>query len=313
MHPIEVRDLRVRYGPTVAVDSVTFVVEPGEIVALLGANGAGKTSTLEVLEGYRPAEAGTAMILGTDARDRATVAERIGVLLQDDGIYPAAKPLDVITLFHRLYAKRGPEPDQLISELGLQNRTKTPVRRLSGGERRRLGIALALTGAPEVLLLDEPTSGVDHEGRQLLRHVLRASRDTGAAILLTTHELDEAQRLADRIIILDDGRVVAEGTPDELTKASSGSGIRFSAEAELDLTYLVVVLGAQIHEVEPGEYHVATTPTPAALAKIATWMAERQIMLGDVRAGRHRLEDVFERLTSTSETNGTTDRKKRRR
>jgi len=302
MQPIEVRDLRVTYGPTVAVDRISFVVEPGEIVALLGANGAGKTSTLEVLEGYRSAVGGTATVLGTNANDRAAVAERVGVLLQDDGIYPSAKPEDVVTLFHRLHAKRGPDPDQLISQVGLQNRARTPVRRLSGGEKRRLGIALALSGAPDVLLLDEPTSGVDREGRHLLRDVLRSSRDSGAAILLTTHELDEAQRLTDRIIILDDGRIVAEGTPDELTRANSASGIRFSAEAGLDLTYLVVVLGAQIDEVEPGEYLVGAAPTPSALAKITAWMAERQIMLGDVRAGRHRLEDVFERLTST--TNG---------
>jgi len=314
MHPIEVRDLRVTYGPTVAVDSATFVVGQGEIVALLGPNGAGKTSTLEVLEGYRLAEAGTATILGTSVTDRPTVAERIGVLLQHDGIYPAAKPLDIVRLFWRLYGKKGPHPTQLIAELGLESRAKTPVRRLSGGEKRRLGLALALAGAPEVLLLDEPTSGVDHAGRQLLRRILAAARDKGTAILLTTHELDEAQRLADRIIILDKGGVVAEGTPDELTKATSASGIRFSAEAGLDLTYLVVVLGAQIVEVEPGEYHVSTTPTPSALAKITAWMAERQIMLGEVRAGRHRLEDVFEQLTSPppSADAGLSNRRRRR-
>lgn len=298
VHTIEVTDLTVRRGDVTAVDGLTFHVDAGEIVALLGANGAGKTSTMETLEGYLVAESGTATILGVEPTRRAQIAERVGVQLQEDGVYPAARPIDVVAHFRRLFGDVGPTAADLLDEVGLTKRATTTIRRLSGGEKRRLGLALALVGEPDVLLLDEPTSGVDHQGRHELLAVLEQRRDAGAATLLTTHELDQAQRLADRIVIIDSGRLVASGTPEELTRATASSGIRFSAEPDLDLTYLVIILGAQIEEVAPGEYLAATTPTPDAVAKLTTWMAERQIMLGEVRAGRHRLEDVFDRLTS---------------
>lgn len=293
MPVIDVSSLTVAYDSLMAVNGISFQVAAGEIVALLGPNGAGKTTTMEVLEGYRTATTGSTKI---DAADGS-----IGVLLQEDGIYPAAKPRDVLALFRALYGDAGPTVDELLQRVGLTERSGTTIRRLSGGEKRRLGLALALCGNPEALLLDEPTSGVDHAGRALLRAAVREAADAGAAVLITTHELNEAQRLADRLVIIDKGAIVAEGTPDDLTKASQSSGIRFTAEEGLDLTYLVIQLGAQITEVAPGDYHAATRPTPEAVAKLTAYMADREIMLGEVRAGRHRLEDVFELLTSSSQ------------
>ena len=291
MPVIDVSCLTVEYDSLVAVNKVSFCVDAGEIVALLGPNGAGKTTTMEVLEGYRAATTGTATI---DA-----VEDRVGVLLQEDGIYPSAKPKDVLKLFRALYGGTGPTVEELLQRVGLTDRAATTIRQLSGGEKRRLGLALALCGEPQALLLDEPTSGVDQAGRSALRVAVRQAADAGAAVLITTHELDEAQRLADRLVIIDKGAVVAEGTPEALTRASQSSGIRFTAEEDLDLTYLVIQLGAQITEVAPGDYHAATTPTPEAVAKLTAYMADRDIMLGEVRAGRHRLEDVFGLLTSS--------------
>jgi ABC-2 type transport system ATP-binding protein len=299
MHAIDIADLTVDYGDFRAVDDITFHVAAGEIVALLGPNGAGKTSTIEVIEGYRAPTMGQAHVHGEPPGSNNS---RIGVLLQEDGIYPAARPIDVVRLFRALYGDRGPSVDALLESVGLGSKSRSTIRRMSGGEKRRLGLALALAGSPDVLLLDEPTAGVDHAGRAQLRTTVREARDAGAAVLLTTHELDEAQKLADRIIIIDKGVIVAQGTPEELTQATTNSGIRFTTEPNLDLTYLVIVLGAQITEIAPGDYHAATKPTPQAVAKLTAWMAERQIMLGEIRAGTHRLEDIFEQLTTGDAT-----------
>jgi ABC-2 type transport system ATP-binding protein len=184
----------------------------------------------------------------------------------------------------------------LLDLLGLRARERATWRSLSGGEQQRLSLALALVGRPEVAFLDEPTSGVDLEGRQVIRSVIDDLRARGVAVVLTTHELPEAEKVADRVVIVDDGRVVAAGTPESL-RTGGADQIRFSAAPRLDVTSLGAAIAAQVVETTRGEYLVSASPTPTTVAAITAWLAERDLALGDLRAGRQSLEDVFLRLT----------------
>ncbi len=207
---IEVLGLVVRYGELTAVDGVSFSADAGAVLALLGPNGAGKTSTIEVLEGYRRPAAGSARVLGLDpTREAAALAPRIGVMLQSGGVYPGMNPRQVLRLFAAYYP-RAEDPEELLERVALRDAAATPWRRLSGGEQQRLSLALALVGQPEVAFLDEPTAGIDPQGRMVIRQVIRDLRARGACVVLTTHELEEAEKVADRIVIVDHGRVVAE-------------------------------------------------------------------------------------------------------
>jgi ABC-2 type transport system ATP-binding protein len=297
---IEVTDLVVRYGPVTAVDGLTLSSEPGEVLALLGPNGAGKTTTVETLEGYRRPTAGRVRVLGLDpVADRAELAPRIGVMLQRGGVYPAMSAREAVRLFAAYYDD--PEdPDALVERVALRDVERTPWRRLSGGEQQRLSLALALVGRPTVAFLDEPTAGVDPAGRLAIRRAVRELRDRGVAVLLTTHEMEEAERLADRVVIIDRGAVVAMGSPADLMTAGAGREIRFGAPPGLAIADLGASLGAAVTEDQPGEYRVDTEATPAAVAALTAWLAARDLPLADLRAGRQRLEDVFLRLTAAS-------------
>jgi ABC-2 type transport system ATP-binding protein len=294
---IDVSDLRVRYGELVAVDGVSFTVEAGEVLALLGPNGAGKTSTVETLEGYRRPWAGTVRVLGCDpVRDRPELAPRIGVMLQRGGVYPGMRVVEALRLFAAYYeAPR--DVEELLDLVGLRSVARTPWRRLSGGEQQRLSLALALVGRPSVAFLDEPTAGVDPHGRVAIREVVRSLRDDGVCVLLTTHELEEAERVADRVVIVDRGRVVASGTPAELMASAGASAVRFGAPPGLDVGALGAELGVGVVEERPGEYRIDAPSNPQLVADLAAWLAARDLPLADLRAGRHRLEDVFLRLT----------------
>jgi ABC-2 type transport system ATP-binding protein len=195
-------------------------------------------------------------------------------------------------------------PANLLDRVGLTDAARTPWRRLSGGEQQRLSLALALVGRPAVAFLDEPTAGVDPGGRLTIRAVIGELRDRGVCVLLTTHELEEAERLADRIVIIDHGRVVAEGSPAELMRAGRGHEIRFGAPPALDVAGLGTALAAAVAEERPGEYRVDTEASPAAVAALTAWLAERDLPLADLRAGRQTLEDVFLRLTTPATTPG---------
>ncbi len=224
MSAVRVTGLTVRYGPVgsaPAVDDVDLSAEAGEVLVLLGPNGAGKTSTVETLEGYRRPSAGEVRVLGLDPMaDHAALTGRMGVMLQSGGVYPMLGPKRVLDLFADYY----PDPvatAELLDLVGLRDVAATPWRHLSGGEQQRLSLALALIGRPEVAFLDEPTSGVDPVGRVAIRDVVAGLKEKGVSVVLTTHELAEAERLADRIVILARGRIVMEGTPHELTTSPS--------------------------------------------------------------------------------------------
>jgi ABC-2 type transport system ATP-binding protein len=302
---VEVSGLIVRYGAVTAVDGVDLQACGGEVVAVLGRNGAGKTSTIEALEGYRRASAGTLRVLGCDPQrpeGQQALARRVGVMLQQGGVYPSMGAAEAVRLFASYY-DNPEDPDRLLQRLGLVGPVaRTPWRRLSGGEQQRLSLALALIGRPEVVFLDEPTAGVDAHGRQIIRAVVAELRAAGACVLLTTHELDEAERMADRVVIIDRGQVVATGTPAELTASAaataSNAEIRFAAPPGLDTASLTARLGADVREDSPGEYLVAAPGRPATVAELTSWLAEHDVSLLDLRAGRHRLEDVFLRLTA---------------
>jgi ABC-2 type transport system ATP-binding protein len=294
---VAIHGLVVRYGTLTAVDGVTFEAEPGAVTALLGPNGAGKTTTVETAEGYRLPDAGEVRVLGLDpVRDHAALVERIGVMPQDDGVYPGIKVGEALRLFASYYANPL-DPAALLERVGMADRAGATTRSLSGGERQRLSLALALVGRPEVAFLDEPTAGVDVSGRQVIRQVVRDLRDDGVAVVLTTHELAEAEHLADHVVIVDRGRVVGSGPLAELLRGG-GDEIRFGAPPGLDVGSLAAVLDHQVAERSAGEYVVAGAPSPATVAALTAWLAERDLPLADLRAGRQTLEDVFLRLTT---------------
>ncbi len=293
----------IRYGTTTAVDRLSFAAQHGEVLALLGPNGAGKTSTVEALEGYRPVTSGTVRVLGLDpGRDHAALVPRIGVMLQKGGVYPTLGPAQVLHLFAAYYDD--PEdPDALLDQVGLSDVRRTPWRRLSGGEQQRLSLALALIGRPEVLFLDEPTAGVDPEGRIVVRDLVDAQRDKGLCILLTTHELGEAERLADRVVIVDKGRLLAEGSPAELASGTADGSVRFSTDPGIDTGALAAAVGpgASVTEERPGAYRLrlpAGTDTPPVVAALAGWLAEHDLSLGDLRTGQS-LEEAYLAITGS--------------
>jgi ABC-2 type transport system ATP-binding protein len=294
---IEVHDLTVRYGAVTAVDRISFALPPGTITALLGPNGAGKTTTVETLEGYKAPTAGSVRVLGLDPiADHRRLVRHLGVMLQNGGVYTGIKPIEVLRLFASYYDDPH-DPDELLERVGLTDRRAATWRHLSGGEKQRLSLALALVGKPDVAFLDEPTAGIDPSGRRLIRDVIASLRTDGVTVLLTTHDLDDAERLADHVVIIDHGRLLTEGTPAELRTIGDIDEFRFGAQPELDLVALGAHLRAAVTEPAPGEYVVASSPSPSIVAALTAWLADRDIALGDLRAERQSLEDVFLRLT----------------
>jgi len=293
---VEVNGLVVRYGNLEAVRGVSFTADAGMVTAVLGPNGAGKTSTIEVCEGYRTGSAGTVRVLGMNpATDQRKLGERIGVMLQQGGVYPSARVLDTVRHYCTLYGK-GADAAGLVEAVGLTDRAKATWRRLSGGEQQRLSLALALAAKPEVAFLDEPTSGVDVNGRDTIRAIVRGLADSGCAVVLATHELDEAERVADRVVIFDGGQVIADGTLEELRRGHDE--IRFRSSGNLDLTALATSIGMVASQVGADEYVIDAPPHPKLMAQLTAWLADQGHPLTDLRAGGQRLEDVFRRLTA---------------
>jgi ABC-2 type transport system ATP-binding protein len=300
---VEIVDLVKRYAGRPAVDGISLTVPRGQLLALLGTNGAGKTTTIEICEGFRRADSGRVRVLGLDpATDGAALRPKVGVMLQGGvGGYTGARALELLRLFGS-YAAHPLDAADLLAEVGLADQAGTQVRRLSGGQQQRLSLAMALISRPELLFLDEPTTGMDPQARRAAWELIRRLRRDGVSIVLSTHYLDEAEELADHVVMLHAGRIVAEGSPAELTRAGSAGQVRFSAPAGLPVDELRAALpaGAQVSEPASGQYLVAGEVTPTLLAAITSWCAARDVLAQGLSVERRSLEDVFLALTVPS-------------
>jgi ABC-2 type transport system ATP-binding protein len=290
---IEVNELTVTYGDAVAVDRLSLVVGFGEVLGLLGPNGAGKTSTLETIEGYRRPSGGTVRVLGIDpAAKQAQLARQMGVMLQEGGIPSRMTTKAALGLYAKFYDD--PEPiDTLVERLDLHRVLKTPYRRLSGGEKQRLSLALALIGRPRVLLLDEPTAGVDPEGKAAIRELIAELRASSVAILMTGHELEEIDRMVDRVLVIDRGTQRALGSPAELRQRFGGEGIEFSAKGALDLAQLASRLGVAVRAVRPDRYRVEAEATTELLGRLVEVLGELGIEANEVATVTASLEEIY--------------------
>jgi ABC-2 type transport system ATP-binding protein len=297
---VQISGLVKRYGPLTAVDGLTLTAGRGEVTAILGPNGAGKTTTVEVCEGYRRADAGTARVLGLDPiRDGTRLKPRVGVMLQNGGIPPAVPAAEYLKTLSRFHVKPH-DPAWLLDITGLTTHAKTPFKRLSGGQQQRLSLAAALIGRPELVFLDEPTAGMDPQARRATWDLVAALKNDGVSVILTTHFMDEAEILADHVVIIDHGQVVADGTPAQLT--GSAGQLRFRAEPGLDTDSLLTALpaGAAAKESPAGHYLIEVpgrSVEPALLAAVTAWCADRGVLPSSLRIESRTLEDVFLELT----------------
>ena len=303
---VEIDGLVMRYGETLAVDGLSLTVERDSITAVLGPNGAGKTTTLETCEGYRKAQGGTVRVLGLDPqRDQRALLPRIGVMLQDGGAWSGVRAVEMLRHVARLHA-HPLDVDLLGERLGLGECGRTPYRRLSGGQKQRLGLAMAVVGRPELVFVDEPTAGMDPQARRTTWQLLEELRSSGVTIVLTTHHMDEAERLADRINIIDHGRLIAHGTPLELTRG--GPSLSRAATIRLVVTEpfppgapdsLRESLGLQAEVVQLDAVSlVITGPADSTtLGVVSRWCELHGVLPESLTLGQRNLEDVFLDLT----------------
>jgi ABC-2 type transport system ATP-binding protein len=309
---IRVRGLVKHYGDRAVVDGIDLDVQAGEVFALLGPNGAGKTTTVEIIEGYRPRDDGAVSVLGLDpATGGPALRARLGLMLQAGGIDPRARPREILGLYAAFHADPR-DPHELIELVGLEMVASTPYRHLSGGERQRLGFALALVGRPELLVLDEPTAGMDPAARASTRELIRMLRDEGIATLLTTHDLADVERVADRVAIIDHGRIVAAGTPAELIAgATPRLTIRFARPLSGEE---IAELGGQLGNayevaIERGDPRqlalVGSSPDPGVVATLAAWAAAANLLIDRLETSGGSLESRY--LELTGRTDGASD------
>jgi len=298
---LDVIGLVKSYGGRRVVDDLSLQVRTGTVLALLGPNGAGKTTTVEICQGFRSADGGGVRVLGLAPRDPA-LRPRIGVMPQAGGAYPGLRCAEMLRLV-AAYAAHPLDPDDLLARLGLQEVARTPYRRLSGGQQQRLSLALAVVGRPELVFLDEPTAGLDPQARHATWELVEALRADGVTTVLTTHLLDEAERLADDVVVVDQGRVVAAGTVQELTSRGSIGQLRFASTPGLDVDQLLMALppGCAAKESPAGQYLVegphGAAVDPQLLATVTAWCATHDALANDLRIESRSLEDVFLELT----------------
>lgn len=296
---LEVRGLVKRYGGRAVVDGLDLVALPGRVTAVLGPNGAGKTTTIECCEGLRTPDEGSVRVLGLDPRTRARdLRPRVGVMLQDGGLPTAIRAADMLAHVARMYADPR-DLGELTERLGLGSFARTTVRRLSGGQRQRLALAAAVVGRPDVVFLDEPSAGMDPQARLAVWELVRELRAEGVAVLLTTHLMDEAEDLADHVVVVDQGRVIAEGSVADLLTSADDRSLHLEAPAGLDLDGLRTALGDgfAVAEAAPGTYVVSGAVEPATVAAVTTWLAAHDVLATRLSVGRSTLEDVFLDLT----------------
>ena len=295
---VSVVDLRKSYGQVHAVDGVSFEVARGEVFGLLGPNGAGKTTTIEMLEGLRKPDGGHATVLGIDvARQPDALKERIGVQLQSASLYPDLTAAELLALFASFYARSLP-PKQLLEQLGLDERSSALTKELSGGQRQRLSIAIALVNDPELIFLDEPTTGLDPQGRRSLWEHIERLRDEGRTVLLTTHYMEEAEQLCDRVAVVDHGQVLEIGTVDELVaRHFTERALRFDARPELSDELLAGLRDVTRVAHEGTEVILYTRNVPRTISDLLSRAEQAGAPDIDVAVRRPTLEDVFLKLT----------------
>lgn len=297
-HAIEARNLVMRYGDVQAVDNLTMHVAEGEIVAFLGPNGAGKTTTVEILEGYRMRTSGSVSVLGQDpASAPRSWYERIGIVLQESNPYPELTAMEAVRMQGHYYADSQRQPEEIIELVGLTEQAATRTRRLSGGQQRRLDLAMALVGDPDLVFLDEPTTGFDPKSRRHAWDMIESLRQLGKTVLLTTHYMDEAQHLADRIVVIAAGKVVAEGTAEALAdQVHATPSIRWVAQNDDP------VPPEQLGWTRNGsQFTIATKETTTVTHALTTWAVEQDLTLENLTISHPTLEDVYLALTSSAE------------
>jgi ABC-2 type transport system ATP-binding protein len=299
---VEVRDLVKTYAGRPVVDGVSFSVEPGEVFALLGPNGAGKTTTVEILEGYRKPDSGQVRVLGLDPIHQGPqLKPSIGLMLQQGGLFPQITPIEALRLFAAFYPD-AEDPGAILELLSLSNVAKTRFRQLSGGEKQRLSLGLALIGKPRLAFLDEPTAAMDPQARRDTWSIIRSLSSRGTTVLLTTHFMEEAEQLADRVAILSQGTLVAINTPAGLRQAVARE-IRFNTQPAVSETSVAAALNLPNTAVErenDGTVVLHVEPTPARIAELTAWLASQNTLLTELRAGSRSLEQAFLALTSRS-------------
>ena len=292
---VVVENLSVSYGDLMAVDNVSFEAPSGSVTIILGPNGAGKTSTIEVCEGFRTAKTGSVRVLGLDpVSDHRALTERMGVMLQGGGVYPSARVRDVVSHFCALHNK-GVNATKLIERVGLSNRSTGTWRKLSGGEQQRLSLALALAADPDVIFLDEPTSGVDIDGRDIIADIIRDLAARGTTVVLASHHMAEAEKVATHAVLFNSGKVIASG--EILTLLTSRKHLRFTSSVGLVPAELAVSINSPVVAIGDGVYEVASEPTPQLMTRISQWLADNSHPLLGVDMGTESLEDTYRRLT----------------
>jgi ABC-2 type transport system ATP-binding protein len=296
---VEISGLVKRYGQTAAVDGLSLTAARGAVTGILGPNGAGKTTTIEICEGYRRPDQGAVRVLGLDpVRDARALRPRVGVMLQSGGIPPSVPAADYLTLLSRFHT-RPVEVPMLLELVGLTPVARTAYRRLSGGQQQRLSLAAAIVGRPELVFLDEPTAGMDPQARHATWELIGQLRAAGVSVILTTHFMEEAERLCDYVAIIDHGQLMSAGTPEQLT--GTVGQLRFRAEAGLDIESLLTALppASAAKESPAGHYviEVHGAVDPLLLAAVTAWCAERGVLANSLRIESRTLEDVFLELT----------------
>ncbi len=299
---VEIDGLVMRYGDKVAVDGLSFEVARGSITAVLGPNGAGKTTTLETCEGYRAPQEGTVRVLGLDPqRERAALLPRIGVMLQSGGAWSGVRALEMLEHMAALHAH--PLDTAMLSErLGLGDCGRTPYRRLSGGQQQRLGLAIALVGRPELVFVDEPTAGMDPQARRTTWELLDEIRADGVTVVLTTHHMEEAEHLADRIHIIDRGTVIVSGSPAELTRGGRSATIRLVVnrpfpEGAPESLRLELGPGTEVRQLDDVSMLIHGPADARTLGRVSRWCEEHDVLPQTLNLGQRNLEDVFLELT----------------
>jgi ABC-2 type transport system ATP-binding protein len=296
---IEVEGLLKVYGTVRAVDDISFMVEKGEIFGFLGPNGAGKTTTIEILEGYRTPDHGRVLVLGLDpVRERYELKERVGIMLQETSLYPELRAGEIVRLFAGYYQHTA-DTELLWDMMGLKEKSKAPVRELSGGQRQRLALILAFLNDPELLFLDEPTAGLDPQSRQLLWGWIDEMRQKGRTVFITTHYIEEAEELCDRVAIIDHGKIIALDTPRRLmADLDTDHRIEFMADGALDLGKLQTLPGVWAATNGNGDEYTLHVQDPQPVLKgLMALAAEDGFYPKDLRVRGPSLEDVFIKLT----------------